>query len=112
MSDLSAQACVPCSTGGQAMSEAEAKAQLQQLEGWELRDGATAIGRQFKFKNFKQALAFVNQLGELAEAEFHHPDIKLGWGYVDVLFQTHEIGGLHQNDFIMAARTNDLQASA
>lgn len=108
MSELAAQNCIPCSKGGEAMNREEAETQLKNVEGWELSDDATRITRKFTFKNFKQALGFVNELGELAEAEFHHPDIELGWGYANVTYQTHKIGGLHQNDFIMAARTNKL----
>ena len=59
-----------------------------------------------KFKNFMAALAFVNKIGEIAEAEGHHPDIGVGWGYCNIRVQTHAIGGLHENDFILAAKIN------
>jgi 4a-hydroxytetrahydrobiopterin dehydratase len=66
------------------------------------------LERVFKFKDFKLALAFTNQVGELAEAEFHHPSILTQWGDVTVTWWTHVIGGLHKNDFVMAARTEGL----
>jgi 4a-hydroxytetrahydrobiopterin dehydratase len=66
------------------------------------------LEREFKFKNFKQALAFANQVAELAEAEFHHPAILLEWGKVTVTWWTHAIKGLHKNDFICAAKTDAL----
>jgi 4a-hydroxytetrahydrobiopterin dehydratase len=67
-------------------------------------DAALDIERTFKFANFKEALEFVDQIGALAEAEGHHPDIRFGWGYCTVELYTHKIKGLHQNDFIMAAK--------
>ena len=64
--------------------------------------------RTFRFRNFDEAFAFVQQVGELAEAEGHHPDISFGWGYVTVMMQTKKIKGLHENDFIMAAKIDRL----
>jgi len=71
-------------------------------------NGELQLRREFVFRNFKEGLAFTNRLGELAEAEFHHPAILLEWGKVTVSWWTHKIGGLHRNDFIMAARTDGL----
>ena len=73
------------------------------VPGWVLADDGKSIFKQFCFKNFVQALGFVNKLGESAEAIGHHPDLTLGWGYVGVTFTTHDTGGLSQNDFVMAA---------
>ena len=75
---------------------------------WELRDEARRIERSFQLRNFREALALVQQVGELAEAEGHHPDIRFGWGYVTVVMQTKKIKGLHENDFIMAAKIDRL----
>lgn len=108
MSGLAQRACEKCTGESAPMSKAEIAAELPKLDGWELRADGKAITRRFSFKNFRQALAFVNELGELAEKEFHHPDIALGWGYAEVTFMTHSIDGLHINDFIMAARTDAL----
>jgi 4a-hydroxytetrahydrobiopterin dehydratase len=74
----------------------------------ELNADATHIERTFKFPDFAGAFAFVERIAELAEAEDHHPDITFGWGYCRVVWQTHKIKGLHENDFIMAAKVNNL----
>jgi 4a-hydroxytetrahydrobiopterin dehydratase len=72
------------------------------------REGIKRLERTFKFKNFVQALAFTNKVGELAEAEGHHPAILTEWGKVTVTWWTHKIRGLHRNDFVMAAKTDRL----
>jgi len=105
---LAEKKCVPCRGGVPPLSLAEASGLLSQTPGWTLDEQATQIARTFKFKDFAGALAFVNQLGALAEAEDHHPDISFGWGYCRVVLQTHKIKGLHENDFIMAAKVNEL----
>jgi 4a-hydroxytetrahydrobiopterin dehydratase len=71
---------------------------------WQLLDDAHRIERSFRFNNFREALNFVDDVGELAEAQGHHPDINLGWGYATVSLRTKKIKGLHENDFIMAAK--------
>jgi len=88
----------------------EAEALLPQAPDWRLLENGTRLERRFTFKTFAAALAFVNRIGDLAEAEGHHPDITFGWGYAHVLFYTHKINGLHDNDFIMAAKVNALHA--
>jgi 4a-hydroxytetrahydrobiopterin dehydratase len=82
----------------------EAATYQRQVPDWSLRDDASRIERRWKFKNFAEAFAFVTRAAELAEAEGHHPDIAFGWGHVTVSLQTHKIKGLHENDFIMAAK--------
>ena len=79
---------------------------------WALEDEAHRIERTFRFKNFREALSFVQKVGELAEAEGHHPDISFGWGYATVSLRTKKIKGLHENDFIMAAKIDRLAESA
>jgi 4a-hydroxytetrahydrobiopterin dehydratase len=83
---------------------------LPQVPEWELveRDGIKRLERAFKFRDFAQALAFTNEVGEIAEEEGHHPVIELTWGRATVTWYTHKIKGLHQNDFIMAAKTDKL----
>jgi 4a-hydroxytetrahydrobiopterin dehydratase len=105
---LSGKQCVPCRGGIPPLSRADAERLLAETPGWTLDDGATRIERAFKFQDFVGALAFVNRVAALAEAEDHHPDIAFGWGYCRVTFQTHKIKGLHENDFIMAAKVNAL----
>lgn len=108
MSGLAQKACEKCTKDSKPMTRDEIEAALPGLAGWRLRADGKAISRRLDFRNFKQALDFVNRLAELAEKEFHHPDIALGWGYAEVTFTTHSIDGLHINDFIMAARTDAL----
>mgnify|MGYP000865856516 FL=1 len=107
---LSQKTCTPCRGGIPPLTSSEAEALLSQAPGWQLLENGTRIERRFGFKNFAAALAFVNRVGDLAEQEGHHPDITLGWGYANVLFYTHKISGLHENDFIMAAKVNELYA--
>ena len=89
-----------------ALRRAVAEKLLPEVPGWTLDDSATSIERTFRFPDFAASLAFVRRIAELAEAENHHPDITFGWGYCRVVFQTHKIKGLHENDFIMAAKVN------
>ena len=83
---------------------------MQQLPGWEItgRDGVDQLRRVFVFRNFQDALAFTNRVGDLAERHDHHPELITEWGRVTVTWWTHEIQGLHLNDFIMAAQTSRL----
>ncbi len=107
---LSAKTCVPCRGGVPPLDEAAARKLLVETPGWTLTHDAARIERKFSFRDFKEALAFVNRVGALAEDEGHHPDIMFGWGYCMVVFYTHKIKGLHENDFIMAAKVNALAA--
>lgn len=109
--NLAEQHCTACRGGEDKLSVEDAKQQVSEIPGWVLSADATKIRREFKFKNWKQSFAFATQLSELAEKEKHHPDLELGWGYCNVTLQTHAIGGLHNNDFIMAAQINRLVAA-
>lgn len=111
-SPLAAEACIACGKDAQPLSHEEAQALLTQLPGWELAADGKSLRRRIEFRNFRDALAFVNKLGEIAEAAKHHPDIAFGWGYAEIVYTTHSLGGLHRNDFILAARTGDLLAAA
>ncbi len=85
---------------------------LPQSTGWSAHDGNTKIASEFRFKNFRQTLDFVTAVGELAESEFHHPiSINFGWGFCAIVLQTKKIAGLHENDFIMAAKINKIAAN-
>lgn len=108
MTELAAKTCVPCRGGVPPMPKDEAERYLREAPGWVLRDDGSRIERTFKLKNFKDALVLVNRIGALAEEEGHHPDITFGWGYVTASLHTHKIKGLHENDFIMAAKINRL----
>jgi 4a-hydroxytetrahydrobiopterin dehydratase len=109
--ELRAKPCTPCRGGIPPLTLAEAEGYLRQAPGWTLIDDGRRIERGFTFRNFKEALDFVVRVGNLAEAEGHHPDIWFGWGWAKVSWHTKKIRGLHENDFIMAAKTNDVAAS-
>jgi 4a-hydroxytetrahydrobiopterin dehydratase len=101
---LAEKTCTPCRGGVAPLGRDEALRFQAQAPDWELRDDARRIERTFQFPNFREALAFVQQVGELAESEGHHPDISFGWGRATVSLSTKKIKGLHQNDFIMASK--------
>ena len=105
---LTAKKCTPCQGGIPPMTTEQAEKLLENVPGWELQEHATKLKRTFKGKNFMGALVLAQKFGELCEEEGHHPDITIGWGYCRVVFQTHKINGLHENDFIMAAKVNQL----
>jgi 4a-hydroxytetrahydrobiopterin dehydratase len=110
MSELKQQTCEACNADAPKVSDAELAELIREIPEWTpvVRDGVMQLEREFKFKNFKLALAFTNKVGEIAEAEFHHPTLVTEWGKVTVTWWTHAINGLHKNDFIMAARTDAL----
>lgn len=110
MESLTNMHCVPCRGGVPTLDDDEIAKLLPQTPKWNLseHEGIKQLERVFKFKNFAQALAFTNQVGDLAEAEDHHPAILTEWGQVTVTWWTHKINGLHLNDFILAAKTDKL----
>lgn len=105
---LESRKCVPCRGGVPALTAADAQAFLAEIPGWTLEEGATLIRRTFRFRDFAGAMAFANRVAAAAEEEAHHPDLTVGWGFCTVAFRTHAIRGLHENDFIMAAKVNAL----
>lgn len=108
MEDLTSKKCVPCSVGAPTLEIDEIKEFHKSLkEGWKVIDNKK-IEKIYKFKNFKEALGFTNKVGSLAEEEGHHPDIYLSWGKVVIQLWTYKIGGLHENDFILAAKIDEL----
>ena len=111
-SALAEKTCTPCRGGVPPLTPEEAEGYRVQAPDWSLLDGATRIERRFRFKDFRAAFAFVARAAELAEAEGHHPDISFGWGYATVSLRTKKIKGLHENDFIMAAKLDRLASGA
>ena len=103
MGSLSDKHCVPCHGGVPRLAGEEIEPLLAQLEGWDVVEGHH-LSKGYKFKNFADALAFVNRVGRVAESEGHHPDVSFGWGYARLEIHTHAIGGLSESDFILAAR--------
>lgn len=106
MSELAKKKCVPCTVGTPPLTGKELQQTFKQLEdGWELIEDKR-IEKTYRFKDFKGALAFVNDLGKIAEEQGHHPDIELSWGKVKVILWTHKIHGLSESDFVMAAKSD------
>jgi 4a-hydroxytetrahydrobiopterin dehydratase len=112
MTDLVQQKCVAIRGGEAKLTEQEISKLLTQVAEWQVKEvnGEKRLERAFKFKNFAEALEFTNKIGAIAEAEDHHPLIIIEWGRVTIDWWTHKIGGLHKNDFIMAAKTDELAA--
>ncbi|MGM0571102.1 4a-hydroxytetrahydrobiopterin dehydratase [Marinobacter sp.] len=110
MTRLAKQVCEACRADAPQVSVADQSELLAELPDWKVvhQDGIPQLLRVYPFRNFVQGQAFTNQVAELAEAEGHHPAILLEYGRVTVRWWTHKIGGLHRNDFIMAARTDAL----
>ncbi len=110
MADLKELKCIPCRGDVPPLTDEEVERLKPQVSGWEVIEveGIKRLQRVFKFRNFADALSFTNRVGELAEAEDHHPALLTEWGKVTVTWWTHKIKGLHQNDFIMAAKTDAL----
>ena len=104
---LSKKTCVPCRGGVPPLRGDELQALAKQLPEWSVID-EHHIERTFEFNDFKQALAFTNRVGEVAEEQGHHPDIYLAWGKVGVKLWTHKIDGLTESDFVMAAKIERL----
>jgi 4a-hydroxytetrahydrobiopterin dehydratase len=103
---LTQKNCVPCEGGIPKLSLDEAKQLLAQIPSWEL--GEKIIRKNFKFKNFREAMVFINHMAEIAEAEGHHPDFTVHYNRVEVEIWTHAIGGLSENDFILAAKLDQI----
>jgi 4a-hydroxytetrahydrobiopterin dehydratase len=113
MLSLSAETCVACRRDAPTVADAEAEALHREVPEWELieLEGIKRLRRVFPAADFAEALAFTNQVGELAEKEGHHPALLTEWGRTTVSWWTHKIKGLHRNDFVMAAKTDELYAA-
>ena len=111
MEDLSNKKCIPCEGGIPAFDVKEIHKYLKKVDGWEVRsnnDKSFYLLKEFKFKNFEESQNFVNNVGNIAEAENHHPDITFGWGYCKITIFTHAINGLAESDFILAAKIDKI----
>ena len=110
MSDLKSMSCTAPRTGGPSLDSSKIENYLTQTPDWEVIevDGVKRMTRHYKFNNFVTALDFTNRVGELAEQEDHHPAILTEWGRVTGTWWTHEVNGLHLNDFISAAKTDQI----
>lgn len=109
MTEFSKKTCKPCEGGVPPLTKEQIATNLQDVSGWQLdNSGVTKIFREFKFKNYYHVMSFVNAIAWIAHHENHHPDLEIGYDRCLVCFSTHSIGGLSENDFICAAKINDL----
>jgi 4a-hydroxytetrahydrobiopterin dehydratase len=107
MAELAERQCVPCRGGVPPLAGEEIKKLLAQLEGWQVTNEHHLL-KIYRSRDFRESLQFVNRIGELAEAQGHHPDICFGWGKVEVTIWTHKINGLTESDFVLAAKIDKL----
>jgi 4a-hydroxytetrahydrobiopterin dehydratase len=112
MFDLSKQSCEACRADAPKVSDEDLKLLMPNIPDWQVIvvDGVMQLSREFGFRNFEQAMAFSNRVGDIAETEDHHPAILTEWGKVTITWWSHKIKGLHKNDLIMAARTDEVYA--
>ena len=109
MNELLEKKCIPCEGGTLPLSESEITELLPQVEGWTVSPDLKKLSKDYKFEDFAGAMSFANQIAQIAEEEGHHPDLLVSWGKVGIELSTHAIGGLSENDFILAAKINALQ---
>jgi len=113
MSDLKNKKCVPCEGQVPAFDLSEIHKYQKKVDGWDVKSNEKKIyllEKNFKFKNFLESQNFVNKIGEISEQEGHHPDISYGWGYAKITITTHAIEGLSENDFILAAKIDQISS--
>lgn len=108
ISDVRTKKCVPCEGNVPPLSPEQTAEYLQQVAGWSISEGGLTIFREYTFKDFEETIAFVNKIAQVAESEGHHPDLQVSYGKIRVELTTHAIGGLSENDFIVAAKIDDL----
>tara|TARA_B100000787_G_scaffold69373_1_gene50993 strand:- start:146 stop:490 length:345 start_codon:yes stop_codon:yes gene_type:complete len=111
MSDLLNKKCIPCEGGILPFDISEIHKYQTKIDGWDVKKDEKEIHfleKKFTFKNFTNSQNFINKVGEIAEAEDHHPDISFGWGYAKIIITTHAIKGLSENDFILAAKIDKI----
>ena len=111
MSDLHTKKCIPCDGGIPGFDITEIHKYLKMVDGWEVKaneDKVYYLIKNFKFKNFLDSQNFVNKVGAISEQEGHHPDIWFGWGYAKIKIFTHSIKGLHESDFVLAAKVDKI----
>lgn len=105
---LAEKKCIPCSEGIVAFNRETCEQHLEQINDWQISNNSKWIFKEFEFDNFAKTLEFVNKVGAIAEAEQHHPNFDFTWGYCKISIQTHKINGLCENDFILAAKIDEI----
>jgi len=111
MSDLLKKKCVPCEGGISLFNTSEIHKYQKKIDGWNIiknKEKIYFLEKKFTFKNFINSQTFINKVGQISEAEGHHPDISFGWGYAKIMITTHAIEGLSENDFILAAKIDQI----
>ena len=111
MTNLSQKKCKPCEGGISALDISEIHKYQKKIDGWEVKSNEKKIyflEKKFKFKNFLNSQKFINEVSKISENEGHHPDILFGWGYAQIKITTHAIEGLSENDFILAAKIDQI----
>ena len=111
MSELANKKCIPCEGNIPAFDTGEIHRYLKKVDGWDVKSNGEKnfyLIKKFSFQNFTESQKFVNQVGEIAEKENHHPDISFGWGYCEIKIFTHAIKGLAESDFILAAKIDKI----
>ena len=109
MSDLASNTCEACRIDAPLVSDDEVSILINEIEGWDvIDDGVKKLKKEFSFSNYSDSVDFLNKVADMAEKEDHHPQIILEWGKVTVIWWSHKIKGLHKNDFICAAKTNNI----
>ena len=106
--ELEKKRCLPCEGGVSALPQDEAEQLLSQISGWSVEPGRSELRKRFRFAHFAETIAFVNRMADLAESEGHHPDFCVRFTNLDVTLTTHAVGGLTENDFILAAKIDAL----
>ena len=113
MTDLDKKNCIPCRGGISPFDISEIHKYLKKVDGWDVKsddEKTYYLIKQFKFNNFLESQNFINKVGEIAEKEGHHPDILFGWGYAKIKIFTHAINGLHESDFVLAAKIDKISS--
>ena len=111
MSDLANKKCIPCEGNIPPFNIEEIHKYLKKVDGWDVKEDETKnyfLIKEFKFQNFLESQNFINKVGQIAEIEGHHPDISFGWGYAKIKIFTHAIKGLHESDFVLAAKVDKI----
>lgn len=106
---LASKKCIPCEGNVPPLTPEQAQAMVRHLNGWSLIDGAHLLAKHFVFKDFVDTMQFVNEVARVAEEEGHHPDLTVSYGSVTIELMTHAIGGLSENDFILAAKIDEVE---
>ncbi len=112
MTDLADKKCIPCEGGIPSFDISQIHTYLKKVDGWDVKsdeEKAYFLIKEFKFENFLKSQKFVNKVGDVAESEGHHPDISFGWGYAKIKIFTHAIKGLHESDFVLAAKIDRIK---